>query len=117
MEFVKTLLNNTNQMLLKPDGIQDRNRQGPPDYPEESTRGRIGPQTTPLQGKLNEDMVKANYHVRSRRNSKEDKTGTEEKTDYRRRDSRDPRTKTVHTGKKSKLIEKSLTEPCQNRVN
>ena len=43
MEFVKTLLDNTNQMLLKPDGIQDRNRQGPPDYPEESTRGRIGP--------------------------------------------------------------------------
>ena len=48
----------------------------------------------PIQGKLNEDMVKANYHARSRRNSKEDKTGTEEKTDYRRRDSRDPRTKT-----------------------
>ena len=30
MEFVKTLLDNTNQMLLKPDGIQDWDHQGPP---------------------------------------------------------------------------------------
>ena len=93
MEFVKTLLDNTNQMLLKPDGIQDRNRQSPTDC----SRGRPWYKSLwmiPFQGKLNEDMVKANYHARSRRNSKEDKTGTEEKTDYRRRDSRDPRTKT-----------------------
>ena len=95
MEFVKTLLDNTNQMLLKPDGIQDRNLQGPPDSPDCSRGCPIlgkSPWMIPLQGKLNEDMVKANYHARSRRNSKEDKTGTEEKTDYRRRDSRDPRT-------------------------
>ena len=32
MEFVKTLLDNTNQMLLKPDGIQDWDRKGSPDY-------------------------------------------------------------------------------------
>ena len=32
-------------------------------------------------------MVKANIHARSRRNSKDEKNGADEKPDYRRRDS------------------------------
>ena len=99
MEFVKSLLDTTNQMILKPDaGIQDLDLQAAAlnRKTEHMILGLADSWLIPIKSKLNEPMVKANCHARSSPktspktspNSMEEATANvDRKPDYRRRDS------------------------------